>query len=234
MGNPIETNSKTTELIGMRSCLAKHIESIAEVVNPETGYVVIKEINHKVDPQILQSAAKITKGLFLDQLPSGLKPELVIGVPNRGKEFATALGFETGLWIGISDRSEIKDGQSREFSSEYIEADGMVVINGIPSFTQPGKFFTHKLRGIRPNSTVLVADDFSATGSVTEYYIRAFEQLGITPVFVYLVAKDFNDLNPPQRGYRNNKEIGVPVFAVVRLTEIVDSHVKVTSEDIIV
>ncbi|MBI5126988.1 hypothetical protein HZA76_00850 [Candidatus Roizmanbacteria bacterium] len=216
----------------MRSSLAKYIESKAKVVNAEIGYVSIEEINHRVDSKILKSSAEITKGLFLDHLSRDLSPEVVIGVPNRGKEFATALGLETGLPIGISDRSEIKEGQSLEFSADYIEKDDSIIINGIPSFTQKGKFFTHKIRGLKPGSTVLVADDFSATGSVTEYYVRAFEHLGITPVFVYLVAKDFDGSNPPQQGYRKNKEKGLPVFAVVRLTEIEDGRVKVTSDDI--
>jgi len=230
----IESNYRVQELNSMRSNLAQYIESKAEVKDAKIGYVSIEEINHRVSSKILKSAAEITKGLFLNKLSSDLNPEVVIGVPNRGKEFATALGLETGLPIGISDRSEIKEGESREFRADYLEEDDMVVINGIPSFTQPGKFFTHKIRGLKPGSTVLVTDDFSATGSVTEYYIKAFEQLGITPIFVYLVAKDFNDSHPPQQGYRKNKEKGLPVFAVVRLTKIEDGHVKVTSEDITV
>jgi len=228
----LENSYRVQELNSMRSSLAQYIESRAEVKDAKIGYVSIEEINHRVSSKILKSAAEITNNLFLDKLPGDLNSEVVIGVPNRGKEFATALGLETGLDIGISDRSEIKEGESREFRADYVEEDDMVVINGIPSFTQPGKFFTHKIRGLKPGSTVLVADDFSATGAVTEYYIKAFEKLGITPVFVYLVAKDFNDLHPPQQGYRKNKKKGLPVFAVVRLTEIEDDHVKVTSEDI--
>ena len=49
-----------------------------------------------------------------------------------------------------------------------------------------------------------------------------------------MVAKDFNNSEPIQQGYRKNKESGRPVFAVVRLTDIVDGKVKVTAEDITV
>ncbi len=215
-----------------RVSLARQLEANARVIDHKTGYVLIAKINHQVEPQILKQAAAITKGLFLDRLPAKMQPQVVVGVPNRGKEFATVLGMVNNLKIGISDRVEIKSNEDKEFSAEYLEEEDMVVIYGIPSFTQPGKFFIHKLRGIRPNNTVLIADDFSATGSVTNFYQRAFTQLKIEPIFVYLVAKDFSDTNPPQRGYRQNKQAGIPVFAVVRLTEMSGGKVKVTAEDI--
>jgi adenine/guanine phosphoribosyltransferase-like PRPP-binding protein len=229
---PLVENFRAGEFMSRRSHLAGYIESKAKVVDARIGYVSIEEVNHRVDPMILKTSAEVTKGLFLDKLPEYIKPEVVIGVPNRGKEFATALGLESDLAIGVSDRSEIKDSQSHDFAVDYIEKDDSVIINGIPSFTQPGKYFSHKLRGIKPNSVVLVADDFSATGAVTEFYLKAFTELNITPIFVYMVAKDFNNSDPPQQGYRRNKEKGISVFSVVRLTNIEDGHVTVTSEDI--
>src|SRR3989344_3460444 len=154
--------------------------------------------------------------------------EVVIGVPNRGKSFSVALGINTGLPISETDRTLIKDDQNKDFNVEYDQKENTVYINGIPSFTRKGELFSHKLRGVRPDSAVLVADDFCATGAVTEYYLKAFEELNIKPIFVYIVAKDFNDSDPPQKGYRKFKEENLPVFAIVRLTEIENSHVVVT------
>ena len=227
-----EKGYSVQELMRMRSSLASYIESKANVVNAKVGYVEIKEVNHKVDTLLLKKATLITKGLFLDRLQPYLVPELVIGVPDRGKEFATTLAYETDLPIGVSKRDEIKSGQDQGFQANYNEKKDTLVINGISSFTNPGVLYNHKIRGLKPGSTVLVADDFSATGNVTEHYNRAFEQLGITAIFVYIVSKDFTNSEPPQQGYRKNKEKGAPVFTVVRLTDIVDGKVKVTSEDI--
>ncbi len=229
-----EKGYNAQELMKMRSSLASYIESKAEVIDAKVGYVEIKVLNHKVDTSILKRATLITKGLFLDRLRPYLTPELVIGVPDRGKEFATTLAYETDLPIGVSRRDEIKEGQNKDFKVSYDEKKDMLVINGIPSFTNPGVLYNHKIRGLKPGSTVLVADDFSATGTATDYYNRAFEKLGITAIFVYMVAKDFNNSEPIQQGYRKNKESGRPVFAVVRLTDIVDGKVKVTAEDITV
>lgn len=220
------------KLSQIRANLARHIELKAIVKDGKIGFILIKEVNHCVNPEILREAAEITTGLFLKNLPERLQPQVVIGVPNRGKEFATALGLLIDCPIGVSDRTEIKHNEDRQFWAKYDQKEDILTINGIPSFTKPDKVFTHTVRGVKPGSTVLVADDFSATGTATDYYLKAFKLLKINPVFVYLVAKDFPDLNPPQIGYRKNKTKGLPVFAVVRLTKINEQKVIVTSQDI--
>lgn len=223
-----------TELTHARLSLVDQIVSIAIVENASTGYIVCPNVNHDIDPAILSCAAKITVSSFLQHLPQELQPQKIIGVPRRGVEFAGALSHETGLNMGVTDRTEM-NGNSHSFCVRYDEDQDMIFLDGIPSFTQPGKFFSHKIRAVKPGMIVLVADDFSAQGNVTSKYIEGFCQLNIRPVFVYVVAKDFPDLNPPQIGYRTNKLAGLPVFATVRITEMIGGNggrIKATSEDI--
>jgi adenine/guanine phosphoribosyltransferase-like PRPP-binding protein len=223
-----ETNYSPKELHALRKQFAQYIQSKAKVINEKIGFVSIEEVNHFVNPNILDTASEITIGLFLKNLKKNNLPTAVIGIPNRGKEFATVLGLKTKLKIGITDRGETKN---HRFSVVYEKESDLIFIKGIPSFTQPGKYFTHKIRGIKPGSTILVADDFSATGAVTNYYKKALKQLNISPIFVYLVAKDFSNLSTPQIGYRKHKDEKDLVFSVVRLTKINKNKIEVEEND---
>jgi adenine/guanine phosphoribosyltransferase-like PRPP-binding protein len=223
-----QTNYTPQKLCSLRRQFAKYIQSKAIVINEKIGFVSIEEVNHFVNPNLLNIASEITIGLFLKNLKKNNIPTAVIGIPNRGKEFATVLGLKTKLKIGITDRGETKD---HRFNVVYEKDNDLIFINGIPSFTQPGKYFTHKIRGIKPRSTVLVADDFSATGAVTDYYKKAFKQLNILPIFVYLVAKDFSNLSTPQIGYRKHKDQKDLIFSVVRLTKIKKDTIEVEEND---
>lgn len=216
------------ELRFLRKKFAKYIQLKAKVINEKIGFVSIEEVNHFVNPSLLNAASEITIGLFLKNLRKNYVPTAVIGIPNRGKEFATVLGIKTQLKIGITDRGETKN---HYFSVVYEKETDQIFIKGIPSFTQPGKYFTHKIRGIKPGSTILVADDFSATGAVTDYYKKALKKLNILPIFVYLVAKDFSDLSTPQIGYRRHKDEKDLIFSVVRLTKIKKDKIEVEEKD---
>lgn len=223
-----KTNYTLQELRALRKQFAKYIQSKAKVINEKIGFVSIEEVNHFVNPSLLNIASEITIGLFLKNLKKNNIPTAVIGIPNRGKEFATVLGIKTQLKIGITDRGETKN---HHFNVVYEKDNDQIFIKGIPSFTQPGKYFTHKIRGIKPGSTILVADDFSATGAVTDYYKKALKQLNIHPIFVYLVAKDFSNLNTPQIGYRRHKDEKDLIFSVVRLTKIKKDKIEVEEKD---
>ena len=223
-----KANYTSQELRAFRKQFAKYIQLKAKVINEKIGFVSIEEVNHFVNPSLLNIASEITIGLFLKNLKKNNIPTAVIGIPNRGKEFATVLGIKTQLKIGITDRGETKN---HHFSVVYEKDNDMIFIKGIPSFTQPGKYFTHKIRGIKPGSTILVADDFSATGAVTDYYKKALKQLNIHPIFVYLVAKDFSNLNTPQIGYRRHKDEKDLIFSVVRLTKIKKDKIEVEEKD---
>ena len=223
-----KTNYTLQELHNLRKQFAKYIQSKAKVINEKIGFVSIEEVNHFVNPTLLNIASEITIGLFLKNLKKNNVPTAVIGIPNRGKEFATVLGIKTQLEIGITDRGETKN---QRFNVVYEKDNDMIFIKGIPSFTQPGKYFTHKIRGIKPGSIILVADDFSATGAVTDYYKKALKQLNIFPIFVYLVAKDFSNLDTPQIGFRRHKDEKDLIFSVVRLTKIKKDKIEVEEKD---
>jgi len=223
-----KTNYTPRKLHDLRKQFAKYIQLKAKVINEKIGFVSIEEVNHFVNPSLLNIASEITIGLFLKNLKKKNIPTAVIGIPNRGKEFATVLGIKTQLKIGITDREETKN---HHFSVVYEKDNDLIFIKGIPSFTQPGKYFTHKIRGIKPRSTILVADDFSATGAVTDYYKKALKQLNIRPIFVYLVAKDFSNLDTPQIGYRRHKNEKDLLFSVVRLTKIKKDKIEVEEKD---
>jgi len=222
-------------LLEMRRSVAEYIGRTTRVKDYNSGYVVCEGLNHAVDPTLLYESAQVIAGTFLAPLPSELQPSMVIGVPNRGRELAVAIGLETGLTIGVTERMEMNGDLDKEFQASYDGASDIVTIAGIRSFTKPGKVFTHSIRGVQPGSTILVADDFSATGHVTEQYERGLELLGITPFFVYLAAKDFDFLNPPQIGYRLNRKKSKRVFTVVLITNMVGGtggKVIATPEDI--
>lgn len=222
-------------LLEMRRSIAEYIGRSTKVIDHASGYVVCEGLNHAVDPTLLSEAAQVITGTFLAPLPAELQPTMVIGVPNRGRELAVAIGLEVGLTIGVTERMEMNGDGDKEFQAVYDGRNDMVTIAGIRSFTKPGKVFSHTIRGVRPGSTILVADDFSAYGHATDQYIRGLNELGISAVFAYLAAKDFPFLDPAQIGYRRHKEKGDNVFAVVRLTNIIGGNggkVIATSEDI--
>ncbi len=232
---PFYRNYFEAEIQDMQLKLVRRIEEKTEVVDAGTGYVVCMDVNHDIDPDVLDWAAKITVASFLSRLPKGLQPQKIVGVPRRGVEFAGALSYETRLRTGVAEKKEMNGGGEYTFSARYEKEIETVIFDGIPSFTEPGKFYSHRIRAIQPGMTILVADDFSAKGSVTERYNEGFAQLDITPVYVYMVAKDFQDLRPPQIGYRTNKLAGLPVFAPIRITEMIGGtggRVRATSEDI--
>jgi len=236
--NSLEANNQNQELVLRRSNLAQYIQSRAIIKSVETGYVSIEPVNCVVDPHILKEAAAITNGLFLKQLPPELQPQMVIGVPNRGREFATALGLETGLPIGVTERLVVSGvGDHTPWQKRDYEQRDIIIINGISSFTNPGEFHRHKIRGLQPDlqpgQTVLIADDFCAKANATNRYIEAFQELGIVPIFAYIVAKDFVDgKGNSQKGFREIRAGNQPAFAVVRLTGIQDGRVSVSSQDI--
>ncbi len=216
----------------LRENLASRIKKTAIVKNAQAGYIFCSKVNHVVDPSILKDAAAITWSCFLKKLPSKLRPIKVIGVPNRGKEFATALGLTGGLTIGVTERRAGNGNHLDKTKIVYDKREDMIIIEGIPSFTQ-GTNYTHTIRGIKPGETILVADDFCAYGHVAHAYKKSLTTLGIRPIFVFLVAKDFVNLHPPQIGFRELKKSGVTSFAVVRLTRIVNNRVAATAKDIV-
>ena len=223
------------ELLGIRNKIARFVEENTVVKDFDSGYVFCEPLNHAVSPNLLKEAAQVINGIFLSKLPPELQPTKVIGVPNRGKELAVALGLETGLTIGVTERVETNGVKAEKIRVTHNEENDMVIIDGIRSFTKPGKVFSHMIRALRPGDRVLVADDFSAYGHVTDQYTNGFHELDITPIFVYLAAKDFGFLNPPQTGYRRHKEKGDCVFTVIRLTSMTGGaggRVKATAADI--
>jgi len=220
------------ELSKRRVALAQQIADGARIVNPSTGYIFCREVNHQVNPQILTDSADIALGLFLNQLPDDIRPTKILGVPNRGREFATALGLKGNLSILVTERKEVGD-NGNNLAANYDNQQDTVKICGIPSFTKPGVVFDHIIRGLKPGDKIVVADDFSARGTVTKAYEEALTRLGIRPIFVFMIAKDFNELVPPQIGFRETKKRNVaPAFAVVRFTDIKDGRVIATAEDI--
>src|SRR3989338_5547726 len=202
-------------LLELRRSVADYIGRTTRVRDYASGYVVCEGLNHAVDPTLLNEAAQVVVGIFLAPLSAELQPTMVIGVPNRGRELAVAIGLEAGLTIGVTERMEMNGDGAKEFQASYDRGSDIVTIAGIRSFTKPGKVFAHTIRGVHPGSTILVADDFSAFGHATDQYMRGLDELGIKAIFAYLAAKDFPFLNPPKIGYRRHKEEGHSVFAVV-------------------
>lgn len=211
------------ELLQLRRKLANQIEASAEVVDVESGYIVCENVNWLVDPELLRGAAEVTRRLFLDALPPDYRPQKVLGVSNRGKEFGTALGLEANLPIVVTERKVqggIEESDSGRLATAHYDPRGrMVTIDNIPSFTR-GVRYRHILHRVEPGDQVLVVDDFCAYGNVAEGFRVGLEQIGVRSTFAFLVAKDFPDLDPPQTGYRRLREDGIPAFAVTRLTEI--------------
>ena len=214
-----------------REQLAQQIANGAEIEDPAAGYIICRNVNHLADPNILINAAEIANGLFLKYLPEELQPDKIIGVPNRGKEFATVLGTLIKKPISVGDRSR-EDDQNQGFDAYYDEQQDGIIIRGIASFTKPGVKYQHFLRGLRPGDNAVIVDDFSATGKIIEFYLATCNKLGIKPVFLFLIAKHFLDTNPPQIGYQTLKKQGIPAFAVVRFTGMENGKVIATAEDI--
>lgn len=219
----------------LRLSIASHIMKTTVVEDPDIGYIVCKEVNKKPNPALLLGCAKIVKTSFVDLLPAEMKPSIVIGVPSNGKKFAEVLGKV--LKLPVIDATRTKSHQTDEYDASFDEASGVATIPGIISFTHDGNAFDHyiDLKGMSRDHTVLIADDFAARGTVTEHYLRGLEHLGFKSLFVFMVAKDFPHLNPPQTGYRTHRENGVPAFAVVRVTDMIDGkggNVVTTVQDI--
>ena len=63
-----KTKYTLQELRGLRKQFAKYIQSKAKVINEKIGFVSIEEVNHFVNPSLLNIASEITKKT--SQLPS--------------------------------------------------------------------------------------------------------------------------------------------------------------------
>jgi len=215
-----------------RAVLSQKIVDSAVVVDAKKGYILCKEINHTVNFALLKEAAFLTNTLFLQKIPYSQRPQKIIGIPNRGKEFALALGLTTNSNLLQGPVTERFQEENKNFNHHirifYEEEKDMLTITGIPSFTKPGVIFTHTIRGLKPgvDKNVLIADDFAATGTVSRIYCRMLKSVGIEPYFVFLAAKDFPDFTPPQIGLRKLSE-EAPAFALVRFTGIKNGKVVV-------
>ena len=227
MVNEIKT---PTEIYALRASLAQRIQQDAEVKDPMNGFVLCKGVNRLVRPDILGDAAKIATFGFLNKLPPEFKPDKVVGVQSHGAAFQTAIGLTANLLMPHSERRD-HNGAAKITEVKYDERNKIAVVRGIPSVSKPGLHFDHYIYEVEPGEVIVVADDFSATGAATDAY-RQLEQFGLRLVFVYIVAKDFPLLFPPQTEYRRMKERGVPVFATTIFTSINDHTVVATADDI--
>lgn len=225
----VKLSRLTDDLRALRTSLAAEIQQTSIVRNRTIGYVECRDVNHLVKPSLLRNASSFVLEAFIKHLPEELKPQKVIGVPDRGKEFANTLGILGDFDMAVAHREEQSD------DSEFVEYDpvkDILTIGGVPSFRKENVTYTHFIRGVRPGDQVLVADDFSALGRVSRRYLQAFREMGIRAALTFLVAKDFFFLDPPQIGYRNLLQDGVAAIAVVRFTDIKDGQVIATAEDI--
>ncbi len=205
----------------------------AEVRDEKEGYIFWKELNHLIDPQVLIAAGKVISDKFLSRLPRNEWPTKTMGVSNRGKELGTVLGMMIDMQITVTDRVVEGDINGDPIEAYYDKNDDTVVIKHVPSFTKKVNF-THKIRGLMPGDKILVCDDFCAYGNVARSFNSALLGIDIEPIFVFMVAKDFDFLDPPQTGYRKLKTEGIPAFAVLRITGMENGKVIIASEDITV
>jgi adenine/guanine phosphoribosyltransferase-like PRPP-binding protein len=211
--------------------LVDRIKEEAKVRDVETGYVFWSELNHLVDPRLLEVLGQVIEEQFVSRIPDGRKPEKVLGISNRGRGLAGVLGRRLELKVAETDR-DVEGGIDDEpVGGFYDNEEDWVVIEHVRSFTKRVNY-RHTIRGVRPGDRVLVSDDFSARGHAVRSFDGVLRRLDITPYFGIAVAKDFDFLDPPQVGYRRLKEEGVPVFAAVRLVGMEDGRVIATAEDI--
>lgn len=228
-----EKNRGLENTTAWQEWLTDKITSDAEVRDEKGGYIFWKELNHLIDPQVLIAAGKVIRDKFLSRLPQDEWPTKTMGVSNRGKELGTALGIMMDMEITVTDRI-VEGGINGDPIETYHDKDNdTVVIRHVPSFTKRVDF-THNIRGLRPGDKILVCDDFCAHGNVSHSFNSALLGIGIEPIFAFVVAKDFDFLDPPQTGYRKLKTEGIPAFAVLRITGMENGKVVVTSEDITV
>lgn len=226
-----EKNRDLEEITAWQKWLINKITEDAEVRNEQEGYIFWEGLNHLVEPQVLIAAARVIEDKFLSSMPQEEWPTKTMGVSNRGKEFGTALGMMMGMQITITDREVESDISGDPIETYYDKDNDTVVIKHVPSFTKRVDF-THNIRGLKPGDKILVCDDFCAYGNVARSFNSALLEIGIKPIFAFVVAKDFGFLDPPQTGYRQLKKEGIPAFAVLRITGMKNGKIVVTSEDI--
>ena len=218
------------EVYGLRISLAERIGKNAEVIDQDTGFIRCINVNVLTTPDILRDSASVVTWGFLKRLHPDLTPNKVIAVQSHGVQFQTAIGLEADLLMPHSERRD-HSGSPLKPEVTYDHERGIVVVKGVPSVSKRGLYFDHVIFGLVPGETVVVADDFCATGTATNIY-RGMEQLGIKPVFVYMVAKDFPDIKEPQIGYRLLKQEGVAVYASTILTDLLNGRVRATAVDV--
>lgn len=215
--------------------IARYVESSTTVRNEKTGYIICRSANKRVDTGLVRAAAKISRARFAIHLPEELFPEIVIGVPSSGVNFAFAMAEELEIDVATTSQSPSKSRRgSQPASAHHDDENDALVIQNVRSFTKKGEEWDHTIKGLdRKTKNVLVVDDFSATGEATIQYLQALTELGYSPVFIYLIAKDFQNIPNPQVGFRNHLLNGVKAFAVVRVTEMKNGKVTATADDII-
>lgn len=213
-----------------RESLAERIRNNAVVVNADTGFIRCKDVNYLTSPGLLREAAIVATHGFLKHLQPELKPNKVVAVQSHGVQFQTAIGLESDLLMPHTERRDHNGSLSTP--QVYLDVKNkQAILKGIPSVSKPGLYFDHIVNGLEEGDIVAVADDFCATGAASWVYLM-LRNYGITPIFIYIVAKDFPNTKEPQTGYRNLKKEGIPVYATTIFTGISDGKVEVTAEDI--
>lgn len=75
--------------------------------------------------EYLTPAAEIAIGLFVSYLPLELQPDKIVGVPDRGKEFATVLGLLMEKKIAVGKRAP-GNGNSNQRPDAHVPAFAVV------------------------------------------------------------------------------------------------------------
>jgi adenine/guanine phosphoribosyltransferase-like PRPP-binding protein len=226
-----EFTSPESRIHRLRTSIAERITGSAKVIDPDSAYIFMPDINHDLSPYFLLGAAQVIKLDFVDHLPPEKRPNKVIGVPDRGGPLAAYVGLVLNINVGVGTRE--LDGKDPELSpAEYDQSRDMMIIRRVRSFSK-GDYYRHLLRAVRPGDNVLLIDDVSATGDALQTITDGLRFAGVNTVAsAVLVAKDFPESTPIQTGHRDLLKKGEETFAVVRLTGYKDGKVTATINDL--
>jgi adenine phosphoribosyltransferase len=174
----------------------------AHVKDAKKGYIVVKDFNLSIDPDILQFASRC----WAEKYDKNIQLDAIIGLPDAGSRLVSVL----------ADMLRVKAILPAKRTAVVPGAWESVVSFSNASFTTDQEGIKSHIGFVKPGMKVLLVDDVVAHGSTAVAAIQALQKYGVEVVgLAVLFDKVW------QKGIDKIKqETGVDVFSLIRIKEI--------------
>lgn len=186
----------------METVFRENFLRVAKVTDFEKGYVSVPFINQVILPEYLLIGARLIIEYYRRQ---GVLFDRVVGIPNSGVPLAVVVATELFVPYNPGQKAPVPPGSWQS----VVEVEEMV-----PSFTT-GTRSKMRFNRLDQGESVLVVDDFMATGYTASLVTKALQNRGIDVQVAAHADKLFQ--GGSQKVFQ---ECGIEPFSVVAIEQI--------------